>query len=215
MALVSADTSAEIKNITLDSFVKRHFAKPPARYKQFSKVSNMKLRFFIVTLIFAPFLSLLGQEEGWLKITVRNDKGKVMESRGVLLLPDGRMINDSAHIRYYPNGKMQDSAFYERGVIVGNAYTFDKRGRITSVTEFSRMAFPRRVKVTSFHYSGRTRKIEGEYIEQANGEDIKIGTWKYYRKNGQVGDMVTYENGVRIYRATFNKKGELNHEWKY
>jgi hypothetical protein len=32
MALVSADTSAEIKNITLDSFEKRHFAKPPARY---------------------------------------------------------------------------------------------------------------------------------------------------------------------------------------
>jgi hypothetical protein len=31
MALVSADTSAEIKNITLDSFVKRHFAKPPDR----------------------------------------------------------------------------------------------------------------------------------------------------------------------------------------
>jgi hypothetical protein len=34
MALVSADTSAEIKNITLDSFVSRHFAKPPARYRQ-------------------------------------------------------------------------------------------------------------------------------------------------------------------------------------
>jgi hypothetical protein len=32
MALVSADTSAEIKNITLDSFGKRHFAKPPGRY---------------------------------------------------------------------------------------------------------------------------------------------------------------------------------------
>jgi hypothetical protein len=31
MALVSADTSAEIKVITLDSFAKRHFAKPPAR----------------------------------------------------------------------------------------------------------------------------------------------------------------------------------------
>jgi hypothetical protein len=31
MALVSADTSAEIKNITLDRLVKRHFAKPPAR----------------------------------------------------------------------------------------------------------------------------------------------------------------------------------------
>jgi hypothetical protein len=34
MALVSADTSAEIKNITLDSFVKRHFAKPLGRYMQ-------------------------------------------------------------------------------------------------------------------------------------------------------------------------------------
>jgi hypothetical protein len=34
MALVSADSSAEIKNITLDSFVRRHFAKPPARYAQ-------------------------------------------------------------------------------------------------------------------------------------------------------------------------------------
>jgi hypothetical protein len=34
MALVSADTSAEIKNITLDRFVKRHFAKPPLRYLQ-------------------------------------------------------------------------------------------------------------------------------------------------------------------------------------
>jgi hypothetical protein len=34
MALVSADTSAEIKNITLDSFAKRHIAKPPARYLQ-------------------------------------------------------------------------------------------------------------------------------------------------------------------------------------
>jgi hypothetical protein len=32
MAFVSADTSAERKNITLDSFVSRHFAKPPARY---------------------------------------------------------------------------------------------------------------------------------------------------------------------------------------
>jgi hypothetical protein len=31
MALVSADTSAEIKNITLDRFVSRHFAKPPGR----------------------------------------------------------------------------------------------------------------------------------------------------------------------------------------
>jgi hypothetical protein len=31
MALVSADTSAEIKNITLDSFMNRHFAKPPSR----------------------------------------------------------------------------------------------------------------------------------------------------------------------------------------
>jgi hypothetical protein len=31
MALVSADTSVEIKNITLDSLVIRHFAKPPSR----------------------------------------------------------------------------------------------------------------------------------------------------------------------------------------
>jgi hypothetical protein len=35
MALVSADTSTEIKVITLDRFVKRHFAKPPARWSQF------------------------------------------------------------------------------------------------------------------------------------------------------------------------------------
>jgi hypothetical protein len=34
MALVSADTSAEIKNITLDGFEKRHFAKPPLRCTQ-------------------------------------------------------------------------------------------------------------------------------------------------------------------------------------
>jgi hypothetical protein len=34
MALVSADTSAEMKNITLDSFWKRHFAKPLGRYRQ-------------------------------------------------------------------------------------------------------------------------------------------------------------------------------------
>jgi hypothetical protein len=31
MALVSDDSSAEIKVITLDSLVKRHFAKPPSR----------------------------------------------------------------------------------------------------------------------------------------------------------------------------------------
>jgi hypothetical protein len=31
MTLVSADTSAELKNITPDRFAKRHFAKPPER----------------------------------------------------------------------------------------------------------------------------------------------------------------------------------------
>jgi hypothetical protein len=43
MALVSADTSAEIKNITLDRFVSRHFAKPPGRWLQaFARSSQRK-----------------------------------------------------------------------------------------------------------------------------------------------------------------------------
>jgi hypothetical protein len=41
MALVSADSLAEIKNITLDGFVKRHFAKPPSRYMQPATVRNI------------------------------------------------------------------------------------------------------------------------------------------------------------------------------
>jgi hypothetical protein len=36
MALVSADIFREIKNITLDGFVKRHIAKPPGRCVQAS-----------------------------------------------------------------------------------------------------------------------------------------------------------------------------------
>jgi hypothetical protein len=40
MTLVSADTSAERKVITLDSFAKRHFAKPPSRCVQLASDST-------------------------------------------------------------------------------------------------------------------------------------------------------------------------------
>jgi len=124
----------------------------------------MKLNKFLVAFFFIPFLSILGQEDGRMTFTLRNEKGKIMEEYSLLLV-NGKQLYDSVLVRYYPNGKMKDSCYYEKGVIVGGAYTFDKKERVASITEFNEMSFPREINFQTFFYSGACRKIEGKLIE--------------------------------------------------
>lgn len=162
---------------------------------------------FLVT-----FLSLFGQEKGRMSFVLRDQKGKPM-SKFTIALIDEKQVYDSIFVRYYPSGKMQDSCYYDKGIIVGNAYTYDKKGRIVSITEFIGKSFPREMNVKNYYPSG-TYQIEGRFIEIENRKTEKDGIWKYYWKNGQVMDSVIYENGSNVYRARFNAKGQFISEQK-
>ena len=174
----------------------------------------MKKKFVLVIIFLVTILSLLGQEEGRMTFALRDQKGKLLNKFTIVLI-DGKQVYDSTFIRYYSSGEMQDSCYYDKGIIVGNAYTYDKKGRITSITEFIGKSFPRKINTKSYYYSGSCRYIEGGLIEYENGEYKNDGIFKYYWKNGQVMDSAIYENGTKIYRARFNKKGQFEFEQKY
>ena len=115
-------------------------------------------------------------------------------------------------IEYYPNGQIQLKGTKINQIIVDTLYTYCKNGDSQTIQIFHGMTYPRKV----YYYENLKRmaakKREGFFIQTNNTTYIKEGTWKYYYKNGQVMDSVLFKNGEQIYRARFNKKGELQFE---
>ena len=174
----------------------------------------MKFIVVIITFFISSF-SLVGQEQGRMTFALRDEKGKII-SEFTLVFIDGKSLYDSVYVNYHSNGKMKDSCYYEKGIIVGSKYYFDDKGRITVINEFIGNTFPREIKTKAYYYSsGNATYSEGRLIEKAPGEAVIDGVMKYYWKNGQLMDSVIFENNQKIYRAGFNKKGELQFENRY
>ena len=173
----------------------------------------MKKKFVLVIIFLVTFLALFGQEEGRMTFALRDQKGKVMQEFTLALI-NGKQLYDSVFVRYYSNGKKKDSCYYEKGFIVGNACTYDKKGRITSISEFLGKSFPREINQKTYYKTGIC-SYDGKVIENAEGKLEYDGIQKFYWKNGQIMDSAIYENGNKIYRARFNANGQFEFEQKY
>lgn len=128
---------------------------------------------------------------------------------------NGDTLNNGSYINYYPNGKIKDSCFFEKGIVIGLEKFYDKHGRITYIHEYVGETFPRVIKTKAFYYKGVCRYAEGNMLEIEQGNAVNHGFIKYYWKNMQVMDSVIYNYDKKIYRARFNKKGKLKLEIKY
>ena len=140
--------------------------------------------------------------------------GEYYTEYSLLIIKNEKLLN-GPYKRYYTKRQLKDSCFFDRGVKIGKEIFYDKRGRITFINEYIGKSFPRTIITKAFYYSGACRYCEGSMLEEKPGEAYTDGIIKYYWKNMQTMDSVIYEKGEKVYRASFNKKGELEFETRF
>lgn len=143
--------------------------------------------------------------------------GKIAEyyTEYSVLTIDNKQLFDGPYKTYYSKRHLKDSCFYDRGIKIGKEIFYDKRGRITFINEYIGKSFPRTIISKAYYYSGACRYCEGSMLEEKPGEAYTDGIIKFYWKNMQTMDSVIYNKGKKVYRAGFNKKGELEVENRF
>jgi hypothetical protein len=174
------------------------------------------MRIIWITLLLASIYECYGQsasEEG-MRIKLSGKIGEYYTEYSVLII-DNEQFFDGPYKIYYSKRQLKDSCYFEKGIKIGKEIFYDKRGRITFIHEYVGKSFPRTIKTKAYYYSGACRYAEGNMKEEKSGKAYNNGIDKFYWKNMQTMDSVIYDQGKMVYRAIFNKKGELVFEKSY
>ena len=118
-------------------------------------------------------------------------------------------------VEYYPNGNIWKKYKFCPEGIIDTLFTYDKKGRLEVYYNFGPRYSKQPITRHIFFFSGVCREMEGHYTINQENLAVEVGTSKSYWKNGSLMDSIIYDNsGNQIYRARFNKKGNLQFEMK-
>jgi len=174
------------------------------------------MRIFWIIILLGSIFDCYGQsntEEG-MTIKLSGKIGEYYTEYSMLILNNEKVLNGPYKI-YYNKRQIKDSCYFDRGVKIGKEIFYDKKGRITFIYEYVGKSFPRTIKTKAYYYSGASRYSEGSMLEEKPGQAVTDGIVKFYWKNMQIMDSVIFDKGKKVYRAGFNKKGELGFEKSY
>ena len=175
-------------------------------------LSIITMKTFWLLLLISNIYSCFGQSTPKV-VKLYDKKGNLITEYSIQKINNDTLFN-GPYKSYYPNHKLKDSCYYDKGIIIGKEVFYDKKGRITFIHEYIGNSFPRRIKTKAYYFSGMSRYCEGNMLEIRPGKAVKDGIITYYYKNMKAFDSLVFKNDIRIYRARFNKKGILEYENK-
>lgn len=103
---------------------------------------------------------------------------------------------------WYENGRLQDSAMYKNGVIIGDEKGWHGDGSIRFITTYDTTGNGDGGS-QSFYQSGVVRN-KGNYKNEKRN-----GVWLYYREDNSPASEVTFEKDSVITYKAFDEKGKL------
>jgi len=95
---------------------------------------------------------------------------------------------NGAYKSFHPNGKLRISGEYKNGLYNGAWKYFDKFGRIVGEADFNMGTGVQ----TAFYPNGKKKRI----VHYKNNK--KHGREEQYKPNGELNNVIIYENGVLI-----------------
>ncbi len=147
-------------------------------------------------------------EEGWVLMMSRNNTYKSFHpSTDFDCIPSVRVFVGK-HVFYYKNGSIETILSYPRNTSdTVNMIFYDKKGAVEAIDKFIERPIiqiecsegesqsEKYFKYYHFeNYSKGALKSEGCYF----GNYLKIGCWKYYKKNGELKKQKYFENDQMI-----------------
>lgn len=97
---------------------------------------------------------------------------------------------------YHKNGKIRNIANYKNGKLVGLVKNFNEEGKLYSTTYYEKDS--NLTKWQFFYEDEKSIEKEGKAYDMGYEVEKRweiIGEWKYYKKDGELEKIETYENG--------------------
>ncbi|AYZ73346.1 hypothetical protein EGX98_04395 [Fusobacterium necrophorum] len=97
---------------------------------------------------------------------------------------------------YHKNGKIRNIANYKNGKLVGLVKNFNEDGKLYSTTYYEKDS--NLTKWQFFYEDEKSIEKEGKAYDMGYEVEKRweiIGEWKYYKKDGELEKIETYENG--------------------
>lgn len=155
-------------------------------------------------------------------------KGRILKSRGKVIVFYPNLIYQETLIRYFPNERKASISNYRNGILIGSEYLYYENGLIKEERLYlenkEKTYNPKRIIYKTISYSNPQGKSlldkdgTGSFnLEHGNGNrekgtylnGFKVGTWESYNKKDNESYIDDYEEGVYKSGKTIKADGEI------